>query len=138
MGDDIKSKIAKAFKHHSNRAFDRRLNTPDLFSSVPIILVRSYRCRAETGVTLQRGEIVAAVRSHKKVRVWCGNQIIGEPVAGELAAFLEIFDAEPRAERIALAQVTEEVGLDGCFDIELVEPPVKRNALIGSQKSYDK
>lgn len=121
MGDDIKSIVAKKFKHYSNAAFQRRLMTPELFSSRPFVCRHSYRCRATNGNIVSPGDCVAVVRTKRGVEVWLESHAIGRIEGEDAAELVEAFEADPRAGRCVMACVEDEIGLDGHFSITLTE-----------------
>lgn len=121
MGDDIKSIVAKKFKHYSNAAFQRRLLIPELFSSRPFVCRHSYRCRATNGNVLSLGDSVAVVHTKRGVEVWLESHAIGKIEGEDAIELVEALEVDPRAGKCVMACVEEEVGLDGHFSIMLAE-----------------
>jgi hypothetical protein len=121
MGENLKSIVAKAFKHHSNAAIQRRLKTPDLFSETPFIYYHHYRCRATNGSFLSVGDVVAIVLCKHRPQVWLEAHAIGEIEGDEALEIIEALEKDDRAGNCILARVEDEIGVDGRFSIMLME-----------------
>ena len=117
MGWKIKAAVAKAFKIHSNKAFERRFQTPNLFSRAPFLCLHAYRCHATNGTSLCEGELVAIVRRENKIQIWLEAHIIGEVEEQDASELLPVIEEEPRAEQIIMARVEESIGVDGYFSV---------------------
>jgi hypothetical protein len=121
MGDDIKSIVAKKFKHYSNAAFQQRLMTPELFSSTPFVCLHAYRCRATNGNAVSPGDSVAVVRTKRGVEVWLESHVVGKIEGEDAIELVEALEVDPRAGKCVMACVEEKVGLDEHFSIMLTE-----------------
>src|SRR5262245_46103098 len=100
MGENLKSIVAKAFKHHSNAALQRRLKTPDLFTETPFVYFHHFRCLASHGSMVSMGSTVAIVLVKGHLQVWLESCAIGEIEGDDAVEIIEALKSDERAGNI--------------------------------------
>jgi hypothetical protein len=117
MGENMQSKVAKAFEIFSNKAYGQRLLTPDLFSRVPFVYNHAFRCRASNGTALNAGSLVMILPRKKVLEVWMESHIVGEIDDDDAEEVFGIFKDKTHEQRWLPAHIEEVVGIDGRFSV---------------------
>ena len=115
MGEGMKSKVAKAFRHQSDKVFEREFKSRNLFSDRPEVRRTRYRFRVtDPAAEIIPGQSVQIVEDgNPHLGVWIGCRRIGEVDEPGTQSLRRAFQSEPAAGSTVEVTVREQPGLSG-------------------------
>lgn len=117
MGIAFITAKAEKFKGRRDKAYEEQLESENLFSGIPEIVARTYRCKATAGELPVTGTMVLLYSSGETVLVLHLNQEVGTVMSPDMSEIKEVME---RAHTDMLpARVVEVRPLSGIFCVQL-------------------
>jgi hypothetical protein len=126
MGEQFLSRQTKRFRHRTDEAYKKELQTPHLFSNRDEIFTSKYPCISTAGneSVVVGDEVIVRSGNGGELSVLRGPIVIGMVEEPASKALREIMKSTPNCAGMMIARVVEKARIGGGFKIVCTEEQV--------------